>query len=42
MAGGQTYQSVFNYGEVGHSLDGFRDIDIAKKIYKNITNLYII
>ena len=41
MAGGQTYQSVFNYGEVGHSLDGFRDSDIAKQSATKITNFYI-
>ena len=41
MAGGQTYQSVFNYGEVGHSLDGFRDSDIAKQSATKIVNFYV-
>lgn len=41
MAGGQTYQSIFNYGEVGHSLDGFRDSDIAKQSATKIVNFYV-
>lgn len=41
MAGGQTYQSIFNYGEVGHSLDGFRDSDISKQSATKIVNFYV-
>lgn len=36
-----TYQSMFNYGEVGDSLNGFRNSEIAMQSAKSIRNFYI-
>lgn len=38
---GQTYQSLFNYGEVGNALDAFRDSEITKQSANRIVNFHI-
>lgn len=37
----KTYQSMFNYGETGDSLNGFRDSEISTQSAKSILNFYI-
>lgn len=37
----QDYQSIFPYGEVGNSLNGFRDSEISNKSAEEIKNFYI-
>lgn len=37
----QNFQSIFAYGEVGDSLGGFKDSEIARQSAKKITNFYI-
>lgn len=37
----QTYQSMFNYGMVGDSLNGFRNSEISMQSAKKLTNFYI-
>lgn len=36
-----TYQSMFNYGEVGDSLNGFRNSEISMQSAKSIKNFYV-
>lgn len=38
---GQTYQSLFTYGETENALDGFRDSEISKQSANKISNFYI-
>lgn len=37
----KTYQSMFNYGETGDSLNGFRDSEISTQSAKSLLNFYI-
>ena len=37
----KTYQSMFNYGETGDSLNGFRNSEISMQSAKSILNFYI-
>lgn len=37
----KTYQSMFNYGETGDSLNGFRNSEISTQSAKSILNFYI-
>ena len=37
----QTYQAIFNYGEVGESLEGLRDSQIAQQSAKELKDFYI-
>lgn len=37
----KTYQSMFNYGETGDSLNGFRDSEISTNSAKSLLNFYI-
>ena len=41
MIESQNFQSIFAYGEVGDSLGGFRNSEIASQSAKKITNFYI-
>ena len=36
-----SYQSIFNYGEVGDSLNGFRNSEISSQSAKSLYNFYI-